>query len=165
MRWKCVPANPGALVGVALFLGGIALPALLPVPASLQRPAAWLPVCMAGLLLAALSLLVAARRHRRHWLRVRARCLEQRIVQETGGGPDSGKSWAVHLVCEVDLHGCPRRVEPTFWRTFATRGGAARFLGRRIGPDGCCGLHVDPDDPRRAEIAGGDIAEWLLYRR
>ena len=161
---KLIKPNPGTLVGVLLFWGGIFVPPNIKLPGYFRhRPElVIIAVCLSGLLVIAISLICAGRKTRRHWRRVRARCLDREIWKEDGDGPDSGKTWNFQTLCEFELDGEAYRVTPGYWSTFATRAGIQRFLNKNI-QEGMCELHVNPDNPLQTEFVGHDIKDLLLH--
>jgi hypothetical protein len=104
---------------------------------------------------ALLSVLLAGRARRRGWLRIKAACLDR----ECHGG-------VFRLRCGFELDGRAYTVTPApFWRNFNSDQTLQRFLGRVIGNDGMCCLRVNPGNPLQTELAGGDLADILLFWR
>lgn len=126
-------------------------------------PQIWVTLLCIGLVITFVSLLLKGRSVRHSWKRIQARCIDREIRQEHADDPDGGKVWRFQLLCEFEMEGRTFRVTPSFWRSFATRGGVTRFLDRRISPEGGCELYVNPDNPLETEFVGKDLKDFLLH--
>lgn len=152
-----VDTNWGALLGALLFIAGIF--------AGL-RVGALLLVSIFGLVLALASILIRARRIRKNWKKVVARCTDKEWKQILGAfGLNGGISrvWAFILLCDFELDGNRYTVTPGYWSSFISENRLRRFLGQVISPDGTCQLWVNPENPLQAELFANDIREFLLH--
>lgn len=148
---------------MGLFLlaaSGVFLPGL---PAVAKQPEWILTLCLLGLGITLFSLWKSARHDRRHWPKVRARCLDWEYWKGDTRDGESGKTWYLQLLCEFEFGGTPYRVTPAHWTTYATRKGVQRFLNKIISPEQTCDLWINPKNPLQAELISRDVKDLLLH--
>ena len=158
-----IKPNPGALIGALIFIGAIVLPDYVGWGNLFGSRMVWIWIAVGGLLFGMFSLAYQARKNRRNWIRIRARCLDHEVFQDSSNDGDTGRVWDFIMLCEYELKGELYRVTPAYWCSFPTQGSVLRFIGKKLSPEGTCEIYVNPDNPLQAEIVGHDIKDVLLH--
>lgn len=154
-QMQFIKPNWAVLVGVIGFLAFM----LLATRGNLN----WLYASVGSFIFALLSLAYKARKRRKNWKRITAKCLDNEFFKQKIFGADgTGVSWQIQMLCEFEYNGKNYKVTPSFWRYFLTKWGAKKFLESKI-INGKCELHVNPDNPLETEVVGNDIKDFLLH--
>lgn len=150
-------ANWGVFLGAFIFIGGIF--------AGLMIKALF-AISIAGLVIGLVSVLFRGRIVRRNWKKVEAIVIdkEQKSVLGPPGQRGGAKvCWAFRLLCEFELNGKRFTVTPDYWSTFISESSVQGFLGKVVSSNGKCQLWINPNNPLQAELAAGDIKDFLLH--
>jgi len=114
-------------------------------------------ISIAGLALAVLSRVVAARTKYRGWIPVDAIVLDRehrkRKRRRKGKGGKTTTVWSFRLLCRFDYQGqtyeaTPECPDPTIVKK--TESALKKYLVSKITPENRCRLYVDPDNPLHA---------------
>lgn len=155
------PTNRLALVGVAGFLGGLALFGWY---VASQGPA-WgmigLPVAVGSLALVFFSVWWQARTRRRNWVQADARCVDREFRQVR---VQHGLNWEARLVCEFQANGKNYRATPAVhYCSFRTEDALQQYIDERVTPNGQCRLFINPANPLECELVGQGLKDTLLH--
>jgi hypothetical protein len=162
-----VQTNGIALLGMAAFVGGIILVVRhRPVDLANDKIARMaLEVAIGGFFVALFGIWFKARKIRKNWEVVTARCVDRelrKIAIMVKGHSTWGWFW--RIICEYNYLGKEVRVTPTvYWSNFTSEEEANKFINSHISPDGECKLHINPKNPLQTELVGQGIADKLLY--
>ena len=155
--------NPGALIGSLIFLSAILLPGNIGLGNLFGSPGVWIWIAVGGLLFGIFSLAYQARKNRKNWIRVKARCLDHEVWKGFSNDSDGDIVWNFIMLCEYEFGGKTYRVTPAYWCSFPSQGSVLRFIGKRISPEGTCEIYINPDNPLQTELVGRDIKDVLLH--
>jgi hypothetical protein len=142
------PNNPLPLLGILMFIGGIAL--------AVEKEPVWfgIGVSISGLAVAMLGVILSATKQYSTWVKIPDAKVIDREVGEALGDPESPSSttWVYRLLCEFAYNGQVYRVTPesSHFTAFNTKRAVKKYLDERITFDGYCTLWVDPNNPLHA---------------
>ncbi|HET7626500.1 MAG TPA: hypothetical protein VFM25_14685, partial [Verrucomicrobiae bacterium] len=145
--------NGIATVGAILFIFGFVLafnavtPHHLPIDFTTRNgKEIGLMFAVMGLLLAFFGTWFKARRKRKGWELVNARCVDRELkkihlVVNSGDGSHGSWGWFWRMICEYEYHGQTYRVTPEIqWINFTSEAAAMKFFEEKVSPSGECKL-------------------------
>ena len=142
-------ANPWgylALVGGLVFLGGFVT--LFVQREQLERIEAPLLVCGVGFACAAIGAVMKERVRTRHWVPVRARCLDHEV--RFGRTPNGARIGVVRALCAFPFEGETVQCTPeASWSRRRGEEGALQFIHGSAEEGFHCHLRVNPKNPRQ----------------
>lgn len=142
------PNNPLPLLGIVMFIGGIAL--------AVGNETVWLGIGVAitGLTIAMSGSILSATNQYSKWVKITDAKVIDREVGEALGDSDSPSStvWVYRLLAEFTYDGQAYRVTPesSHFIAFNTEHAVNEYLDQCITVDRYCTLWVDPNNPRHA---------------